>query len=283
MSRVCVARVVGCGLTALGSLLVATVAAAQGPPPDNPAALPPVEVGIKGRLSLMASGGVDLDVFGEVVSFGLSCNNDISEGPTACIQQQRIIQMDRILHYPDVYVSIPKRLNASVGFGIFQKDELIVQVSRSRSAAEPGIDTGNVISAEGNRPLFGTFTEYEDTSIEGGIRHYLKPAGRTKSYVNLTYGRRMVEAITADLAGAGNDGNLGTIRFYDKATLSTASVVFGLTVERGLLGAYLEAGFRWTANLVRQDDDLRPLAIEGINNTGPRTSMPVNVGLMVRF
>lgn len=283
MSRVCVARVVGCGLAALGSLFVATVAAAQGPPPDNPAALPPVEVGIKGRLSLMASGGVDLDVFGEVVTFGLSCNNDTSEGATACIQQQRIIQMDRILHYPDVYVSIPKRLNASVGFGIFQKDELIVQVSRSRSAAEPGIDTGNVISAEGNRPLFGTFTEYEDTSIEGGIRHYLKPAGHTKSYVNLTYGRRMVEAITADLAAAGNDGNLGTIRFYDKATLSTASVVFGITVERGLLGAYLEAGFRWTAKLVRQDDDLRPLAIEGINNTGPRTSMPVNLGLMVRF
>jgi len=278
-----VPRIAGVGLAVLGSLLVATVAAAQGPPPDAPASLPRTELGIKGRLSLMASGGLDLDVFGEVVTFGLSCDNDISEGPTACLQQQRIIQVDRILHYPDVYVSVPKRLNASVGFGIFQKDELIIQVSRSRSAAEPGIDVGNFISPEGNRPLFGTFTTYEDTSIEGGLRHYFKATGRAKSYVNLTYGRRMVEAISADLAAAGSDGNLGTVRFYDKATLSTASAVFGITVERGLIGAYLEAGFRWTAKLVRQDDDLRSLALEVINNSGPRTFMPANIGLMLRF
>jgi len=267
----------------LGSLLVATVAAAQGPPPGTPAALPPTELGIKGRLSIMASGGLDLDVFGEVVTFGLSCNNDLTTGPTACIQQQRIIQVERVSHYPDVYVSVPRRLNASIGFGIFQKDELIVQVSRSRSAADPGIRVGTLITAQGNRPLRGTFTTYEDRSIEGGLRHYLKPTGRAKSYVNITYGRRMVEAITADLVATGSDGNVGTVRFYDKATLSTASVVFGVTIERGLIGGYLEGGFRWTPKLVRQDDDLRPLGIEMINNTGPRTSMPVNVGLLLRF
>ena len=283
MSRVWLTRVAGCGLVMLGSLLVVTVAAAQGPPPGAPASLPPTELGIKGRLSIMASGGLDLDVFGEVVNFGLSCNNDLTEGPTACIQQQRIIQVDRVLHYPDVYVSVPKRLNASVGFGIFQKDELIVQVSRSSSAAEPGIDVGNFISPEGNRSLFGTFTTYKDTAIEGGLRHYLKATGRAKSYVNLTYGRRMVEAITADLIAAGSDGDLGTIRLYDKATLSTASAVFGITLERGLIGAYLEAGFRWTARLVRQDGDLRPLALEAINNSGPRVFMPANIGLMLRF
>jgi hypothetical protein len=277
------ARVAGRGLAVCGSLLVATVAAAQGPPPGDPAALPPTELGIKGRLSIMASGGLDLDVFGEVVTFGLSCDNNLTTGPTACIQQQRIIQVERVSHYPDVYVSVPKRLNASVGFGIFQKDELIVQVSQSRSAAAPNIRVGNLISAEGNRPLRATFTTYEDRAIEGGLRHYLKATGRTKSYVNLTYGRRMVEAITADLLATGSDGNVGTVRFYDKATLSTAAMVFGITIERGLIGGYLEAGFRWTPKLVRQDDDLRPLAIETINNTGPRTYMPVNVGLLLRF
>jgi hypothetical protein len=276
-------RIAGGGLVMLGSLLVATVAAAQGPPPGAPASLPPVELGIKGRLSIMASGGLDLDVFGEVLNFGLSCDNDLTEGPTACIQQQRIVQVERAIHYPDVYVSVPKRLNASIGFGIFQKDELIVQVSRSSSAAEPDVNIGNMLSAEGNRPLRGTFTTYKDTSIEGGLRHYFKATGRAKSYVNLTYGRRMVEAITADLIAAGSDGNLGTIRLYDKATLSTAAAVFGITVERGLIGMYLEAGFRWTAKLVRQDDDLRPFSLEGINNTGPRTTMPANIGLMLRF
>jgi hypothetical protein len=276
-------RLVGRSLTVLGSLLVASVAAAQGPPPGDQVALPKTELGIKGRLSVMASGGLDLDVFGEVVTFGLSCDNTLTTGPTACNQQPRIIQVDRIAHYPDVYVSVPKRLNASVGFGIFQKDELIVQVSRSSSAAEPGIRIGNLISAQGTRPLNATFTTYQDTSIEGGLRHYLKAVGRSKSYVNLTYGRRMVEAITADLIAAGTDGNVGTVRFYDKATRSTAAVVFGITFEKGMIGAYLEAGFRWTAKLVGQDGDLEPLAISVINDTGQRIFMPANVGILFRF
>ncbi len=262
---------------------LASVAAAQGPPPQDPAALPPTELGIKYRLSLMVSGGLDLDVFGEVVTVGLSCTNEVTTGPTACNQQQRIVQVDQLLHYPDVYIRTQRRMNASAGFGIFQKDELIVQASRSSSAAEPGIRMGNVISGEGTRPLRATFTTYKDQSIEGGLRHYLKAVGRSKSYVNLLYGRRRVEAITADLVAAGSDGNLGTVRFYDKATLSTAAIVFGVTYEKGIFGGYVEAGFRWTAKLARQDGDLSALGVDMINDTASRIFMPANVGLLVRF
>lgn len=264
-------------------LSTASVAAAQGPPPKDPAALPPTELGIKYRLSLMASGGLDLDVFGEVVTFGLSCDNDITTGPTACSQQQRIVQVDQLLHYPDVYIKTQRRLNASAGFGIFQKDEIIVQVSRSSSAAEPDIQLGNYISGEGTRALRATFATYKDQSIEGGLRHYLKAVGRSKSYINLLYGRRRIEAITADLVATGNDGQLGTVRFYDKATVSTAAVVFGVTYEKGIFGGYVEAGFRWTAKLARQDGDLSALGVAMINDTGSRIFMPANVGLLVRF
>lgn len=266
-----------------GVVGLASVAAAQGPPPKDPASLPPTELGIKYRLSLMASGGLDLDVFGEVVTFGLSCTNDQSDGPTSCNQQTRIVQVDQQLHYPDVYIRTQRRFNASAGFGIFQKDEIIVQVSRSSSAAEPNIRVGNYISGEGTRALRGTFTTYQDQSIEGGLRHYLKAVGRSKSYVNLLYGRRRVEAITADLIAAGSDGNLGTVRFYDKATLPTAAVVFGATYEKGIFGGYVEAGFRWTAKLVRQDGDLSALGVEMINDTASRIFMPANVGLLIRF
>lgn len=266
-----------------GALGLTSVAAAQGPPPKDPAALPPTELGIKYRLSLMASGGLDLDVFGEVVTVGLSCNNEITEGPTACNQQHRIVQVDQLLHYPDVYIRTQRRLNASAGFGIFQKDEIIVQVSRSSSAAESNIRLGNYISGEGTRPLRATFTMYTDQSIEGGLRHYLRAVGRSKSYVNLLYGRRRVEAITADLIAAGSDGNLGTVRFYDKATLSTAAIVFGVTYEKGMVGGYVEAGFRWTAKLARQDGDLSALGVDMINDTGSRIFMPANVGILVRF
>lgn len=265
------------------SLLVATVAEAQGPPTGSVASLPKAELGIKYRLSVMVSGGLDLDVFGEVVVPGVSCNPDVTEGPTSCRNQTRIVQAGRAAHYPDVYVAVPKRLHASAGFGIFQKDELIVQISRNRSVAEPSIPLGQVVSGEGSRPLRATFTTYEDSSIEGGWRHYLRAVGRSKSYVHLTYGRRKVEAITADLFAGGNDGTLGTVRFYDAATLRTAAIVFGVTYERWHMGVFLEAGARWTQRLVRQDADLRPLGLEMINDTGPRIFMPANVGIMVRF
>lgn len=263
-------------------LLVTGVAEAQGPPTGPVASLPKTELGIKYRLSVMVSGGLDLDVFGEVVVPGLNCDPDLTEGPTACRNQTRIVQSSGVAHYPDVYVAVPKRFHASVGFGIFQKDELIVQVSKNRSLAEQDISLGQVVTSGGSQPLRATFTTYEDSSIEGGWRHYFRAVGRSKSYVNLTYGRRKVEAITADLVAGGND-NLGTVRFYDAATLQTAAIVFGVTYERWHMGVFVEAGARWTPRLVRQDADLRPLGIDMINNTGARIFMPANFGLMVRF
>lgn len=264
-------------------LFLASVAEAQGPPTGPVASLPESELGIKSRVSLMVSGGLDLDLFGEVVVPGLNCDPDLSEGPTACRSQSRIVQSTLVGHYPDVYVAVPKRFHASAGIGIFQKDELIIQVSRNRSLAEENIPLGQVVTSAGSQPLRATFTTYEDSSIEGGWRHYFRAVGRSKSYVNLTYGRRKVEAITADLTTGGATGSLGTVRFYDAATLQTAAIVFGITYERWHMGIFVEAGARWTPRLVRRDDDLRPLGVEMINNTGARIFMPANVGLMVRF
>ncbi len=264
-------------------LWVATPAVAQVPPQGPVASLGPVELGIKGRLSLMVSGGLDLDVFGDVVVPGVSCDPSVSDVPSACNTQTRIMQVERPRHYPDVYVSTPKRWHASVGFGFAQKDELVVQVSGNRSAAEQNITIGELLSGEGNRPLRATFTSYEDLAIEGGLRHYFKAVGRSKSYVNLLYGRRKVEAIAADLIATGNDGQIGTVRFYDTATLNTAAIVFGVTYERYLVKIFVEGGFRWTAKLPQQDDDLRQLGVDMINNSGARIFMPASAGLLLRF
>lgn len=245
----------------------------------------PTDTGIKGRLSLTVSGGLDLDVFGEVVTPGLSCSVEEDATPeTACNQQLRIVQLTAPLHYPDVYVSTPFRVHAAAGFGIFRRDELIVQFSRSRSSAEPGIRVGRLLSAEGDRDLDGTFTAYDDMSIEGGWRHYFKATGKSKKYVNLLFGRRTVEAISADLAGAGADGDLGTVRFYDKATVPTGAVVFGITYEPFKhLGIFLEGGFRFTGKLTQQDADLDALSLGTINDSGKRIFMPANLGLVFRF
>jgi hypothetical protein len=237
---------------------------------------------IKGHFTFMVAGGLDLDVFGDVVTIGLSCDPE-PDMETSCNQQTSLIQVSDLLHYPDVYRSVQKRWQASAGFGIFNKDELIVQVTRSRAPAEASIGLGRFQSAEGDRTIRASFGTYEDQTIEGGLRHYFRTVGRSKSYANLLYGRRKVEAISAVLTADGLDGNFGLVRFYDTATVNTAAVVFGITVERGPVGIFVEAGFRWTAKLKQIDDDLAVLGVSMINDTGSRIFMPASAGLVLRF
>ncbi len=203
----------------------------------------------------------------------------VGETPT------RIITIDAQAPYPKIYVATPKRWLATAGFGVFQKDELIVHVSGTKNIAGPDIRLGELITAEGRRTLTATFTSYKDRSIEGGLRHYFKAVGDSKSYVNLLFGRRKIEAISMTLVATGNDGNLGTVRVYDGATLPTAAIVFGVTYEKGFAGVFIEGGARWTQRLPRQDDDLRALGpgLEPANNTGSRVFMPANIGILLRF
>ncbi len=269
----------------LAGVAIAAAPAAAQPVSNTEAALPPAELGIKYQLSLMVSAGLDLDVLGEVVTPGLSCNaTEGHEGPDACRQQSIIYEVTGTQRYPNVYAAVPRRFHASAGFGIFQRQELIVQVSRNRSTAEPNIRIGRVLSGQGDRDMRATFSTYEDFSIEGGLRHYFRAAGKSKKYVNLTFGRRTTEAITAELVATGTDANLGTVRFYDKATRKTAAIVFGITYEpRGPLGLFLEAGFRWTDKLPRNDTDLGPLGLGALNDAGSRLFMPANFGVVLRF
>lgn len=276
----------GWTIAAAAALVLVSVtgsAGAQTPPPGPVAELPQNTPRIKHHFTLMASGSLDLDVFGEVVTLGLSCNGENPEAPDACSRQRSLIQVQELKHYPDVYVALPKRWHASAGFGIFHKDELIVQVSGGRSTAEPDIRLGRFVSAAGDRAIRATFTTYKDQTIEGGLRHYFKNTGRSKSYVNLLFGRRTVEAISAELVAAGSDGNFGTVRFYDEASVRTAAIVFGVTYERGPAGIFIEGGFRWTAKLKQQDDDLGAMGVPMINDTHSRIFMPASFGLLLRF
>jgi hypothetical protein len=77
------------------------------------------EARIKHRFTFMGSGGLDLDVFGEVVTLGLSCDAEDADSPNACNRQFSLIEVRNPQHYPDVYRTVQKRWQASLGFGIF--------------------------------------------------------------------------------------------------------------------------------------------------------------------
>ena len=83
-----------------------------------------------------------------------------------------------------------------------------------------------------------------------------------------------------DRLGADNAGLVLALTYL---TAEERRNMFGVTYERWHMGVFIEAGARWTPRLVRNDNDLRPLGVEMINNTGARIFMPANVGLMLRF
>jgi hypothetical protein len=228
-----------------------------------------VDQGIRGKFSLMGSFGFDLDLFGDVLS---ATQVDL---PT------RFIQIPEQVGYAQVYAATPRRLQVSAGFGVFQRRELIVQFSQTTNSASP-TEVGLILTATGTRPLIATFPSYKDQSIEGGLRNYFKATGPSRKYVNLLYGRRTVEAISAQITGGAPDKDLGTLRLYDKASVPTAAIVFGVTYERGPIGIFVEAGIRWTQRLPRQDDDLRTGKLESLNNTSSRTFMPAHIGIVLR-
>lgn len=225
--------------------------------------------GVRGTFSLMAAYGLDLDLFGDVLTAG------VGETPT------RIAQVANALAYPQIYVATPRRQIVTAGFGVFQRRELIVRFSRTENAAEP-VTVGDVLTISGRRGLTATLTSYKDQSIEGGLRHFFKATGPSRKYVNLLFGRRKIEAISARMTGGTEDSDLGNLRLYDAATVPTAAIIFGATWERGFVGVYVEAGIRWTQKLPRQDDDLRAHRLELINNTGSRTFMPAAIGIVFR-
>ena len=225
------------------------------------AARPGADRGVRGTFSLMASYGLDLDLFGDVLT------PTLGETPT------RIVQIPNQIAYPQVYVATPRRQIVTAGFGAFHHRELIFRYSRTQNAAEP-VTVGEVLTVSGRRGLTATFASYKDQSIEGGLRHFFKATGPSRKYVNLLFGRRKIEAISARMTGGTEDSDLGDLRLYDKASVPTAAVVFGATWERGFVGVYVEAGIRWTQRLPRQDDDLRAHLLEASTTPARARSCP---------
>jgi hypothetical protein len=235
------------------------------------------DVGIRGKFSLMGAYGFDLDVLGDVLTTGDPAKGDGIRGdpPT------QVVVLPQPVGYPSVYFSTPRRQLVTAGFGVFQRRELIVQYSRTEYTAEPAT-VGDIGTASGVRKLTATATPYIDESFTAGLRHYFKATGPARKYVNLLYGVRKVKPIGAHITGGTGDSDIGNVRLYDAASIPTAAIVFGLTYERGIVGIYLEAGVNWTQRLPRQDDDLRGDNLEFINNTGSRTFMPANIGIVIR-
>jgi hypothetical protein len=122
--------------------------------------------------------------------------------------------------------------------------------------------------------------------IEFGLRHYMATPKRSRQYFSLLYGLKTVEAIGMDMRPPG-----GTVRaaMYSKSHVPSIGLEFGVSMEFGHAGVFIESGVRWQKRLKRDDTDLAQYNVAesnnftDANNTGSRIFMPATFGLHFRF
>jgi hypothetical protein len=226
--------------------------------------------GVKNQVSFLLSGGFDMDVIGNIANGALG-GRDTTQ-----------VAIKQALPWTDVYTSIPRRAELAVGFGLREKDEIVLRLSRATYPTGLAADAGNYVDDDGNVILDVEISPYKERSWEIGLRHYMKMTPKVKQYVNLMYGNRMIQPIDAVLLPR-DRAPLDTIRLYDRSTVKTFGLEMGLTREYARMGVFVQVGARFVRRMKRNDEDLAPWRLEFVNNTGVRFYMPLQFGALFRL
>lgn len=170
------------------------------------------------------------------------------------------------------------RVGGGIGFGVTDYIEVIGNVSYARGTADVlqvGTVAGLALNAE--------FEDYEDLTVEGGLRLHLPTSGPLDPYINLVGGVRRVSAIPATFTVPAAGVTLADTPFYDDSNVPVfggdVGVAFKLNPNVSL-GA--EVGLRWQGKLTDLEG-LRGTGLENLNDVGQRWSVPVSAVLNVRF
>ena len=132
-------------------------------------------------------------------------------------------------------------------------------------------------------PVYGRFGSYKALSLEGGYRYYFGTGG-VRPYVAGRLGATHVNSIKATFTIPDANRALNDVPFFDSGWQLSGGADLGMlwsVSEKTSLG--LEVGVRYHGNLSDNDSALAGLGLASINNTGKRTSYPVNLRLQMRF
>lgn len=220
--------------------------------------------GVRGKTSVTIAGGLETTASGDL--------HEAGRGTVLALPASVDART-----FNDVYKT-GYRFGVGLGYGVTDAVEVIGQVSFARAEAEE-LQVGTV----GGLALNGLFADYEDLTVEGGLRWHLAPDSAIGPYVNLVGGIRRVEAIPSTFSVPAAGVVLRDTPFYDTSTVPLFGGDFGLRFrinEALSLGA--EAGVRWQGG----PNDLEGLAgtgLENLNDVGSRWSVPVSAVLTIRF
>lgn len=219
---------------------------------------------VKGKFSVFGGVGLDLDVLG-----------DISAGGVGTIRNTPAVIQPAA--FPDVYVKTQRRRYFGAAFGFKRKTEIMVRYQEAKNPAST-VALGGFGSADNTFPV--VVDDYHDRLVEFGLRHYFATPKRSRQYFTLLYGMKTVDAISMDTRPPGGPIPMA---LYSKSTVPSIGLEFGVSLEFGHMGVFLESGARWQKKLKRDDTDLAKYDLETVNDTGSRLFMPATLGLHFRF
>lgn len=149
---------------------------------------------------------------------------------------------------------------------------------QSRSADVAQVGTVN------NQPLFATFDDYNTWGLDGVFRYYLNDnTERFRTYVGASLGFTFVSAIGADFAVPSAGLTLNDTPFYDGTAAFTlggnSGLLYALSERLDVIG---EVGVRYRSGLAPLDG-LKNTGLQDINQSSSRWSLPLSLGVRVRF
>jgi opacity protein-like surface antigen len=131
--------------------------------------------------------------------------------------------------------------------------------------------------------LYGQYDPYRSFGLDVGFRRYFDAAPTVRPYIEGNIGLGFITEIDVILSAPTANLTARATDFYDR----TAAFSFGgaagvLWQVSDRVGAYSQIGLRWMSGL-SPIDDLAGTGLEPINDNSARWTMPIVVGMRVRF
>lgn len=178
--------------------------------------------------------------------------------------------------YDDVY-DTPFYWAAALGYAVTPMGEIRGRVSYTSATADELL-VGNVAGLS----LLADFEDYQRLGVDVGYRQYLTTAA-VRPFVGASVGFANIETLRSTFSVPAAGVVLADVDFLDSSTVPTFGFSGGVQIdlhERLAIQGGLD--FQWHGD-INDIDGLAGTGLEPINDETRRWSMPLTVGLTVKF
>jgi hypothetical protein len=218
--------------------------------------------GLAGRFSIAVQVGTQSDVAGDLIN----STQGTLIGQPATLQAKR---------YRDVYRPA-LRLQAFAGYGVGAKLELFLRGSYYE-AKKAGIEAGTFAA----QPMFLFFDRYREVGAELGLRYYIAPQSRLKSYIGPVVGLRHLDEVLVSFSIPNAGSAVLNVPFSKGGSVAVfgADLGFDFDLSRSFFVG-VDTGLRYQQAPASFGSLPELGAFEG---TGGRWTAPVTATVGVRF